>query len=301
MSHHYHHAHNFSDRTRKALTWALVLNGLLLIIELVAGYITGSLALMSDAAHMVSDVAALAIALGASYLASQPATLRRSFGFSGAEVLGALINAIGLLVACFMIFHEAVERLYDGIPEIQGLPVLIVGCVGLVINVASAWYLARGDRENLNVKAALSHMLADALGSIGAIVAAILMLYGIYVADLIVSIIIGVIIITVAYGLLKECFGVLIGQAPDGVDPEEVNRSLLQLEHVQGVHDLHIWSKDGRKPIMTAHIETLDDFHGSTDLLQLVRGMLHEKYGIVHTTIQLEKVSADNCGQENCT
>lgn len=304
MSHHHghhHHAHDFSGQTRKALTWALILNGILLIVEAVVGYMTNSLALLSDAAHMVSDVAALAVALGASYLASKPATLKRSFGFSGAEVLGALINAGGLMLACFMIFREAIERFYNGIPEIQGMPVLIVGCIGLFINVASAWYLARGDKDNLNVRAALLHMLADALGSVGAIIAAILMLRGIYVADLVISIIIGVIIITSAYTLLRDCFSVLLSFAPRGVDVDSIYDEILAIDNVQGLHDLHVWSVDGQHPLLTAHIETLDDFHGSTKLLQDVRLMLNQKFDIVHTTIQLEKISADNCGQENCT
>lgn len=297
---HYHHAHNFSKQTRKVLTWALMLNGLLLIVEAIVGYMTDSLALLSDAAHMVSDVGALAVALGASYLASRPATLTRSFGFSGAEVLGALINAGGLIVACFLIFSEAVDRLYNGIPEIQGLPVLIVGVIGLLINLASVWWLAQGDKGNLNVKAALAHMLADALGSLGAIAAAVLMLYGIFVADLVISVIIGVIIITTAYGLLKECFGVLLSFAPDGVDVKKIEEELFFMDDVENIHDLHVWSTDGRHPLLSVHIETRDDFHGSTDLLQRVRHMLYDKFNIVHTTIQLEKVSADNCGQENC-
>ena len=188
---HHHHAHHNAYKTRKALKWALFLNGTLFVIELVAGYLTGSLALMSDAIHMLSDVAALSVALGASYLASKPTTPNHSYGFSGAEVIGALINSSALLVASFIIFNEVKNRLLGAMPEIMAIPVLIVGFIGLAVNLGSAWYLAKSGTDNLNVRGALAHMAADALGSVGAIIAAIFMLYGVAAADTVVSVIIG--------------------------------------------------------------------------------------------------------------
>jgi len=298
---HIHHDHRHAHSTQHALSLALVFNGLLLIIEAIVGWATNSLALLSDAAHMLSDVFALSIALAASILASRPATPNRSFGFSGAEVLGAFINAFGLLIACFVIFKEAFERLAYGIPEIMGMPVLIVGAIGLLINIGSAWYLSKGDHDNLNIRGALIHMIADALGSVGAIIAAIFMLYGVSIADPIISLFLALIILWTSYGLFKDCIGVMLGFSPKTLDAIVISNALLGLEEVSGIHDLHVWSVDGKHALLTGHIVVGESFNPNGELLNKVQLLLSEQFGIKHSTIQFECNDSNPCGQENCT
>lgn len=299
MSQHHHHDH--TPKEVKALWIALVLNAVLMVGETVAGVLTGSLALLSDAGHMVSDVAALSIALVASYLARRPTTPNRSFGFSGAQVLGASANSVGLLIISIIIFKEAFERLATGAPNIPAIPVLIVGIVGLVINVGSAYYLAKSGSNNLNIRGALAHMVADALGSVGAIVAGVCILLGYPVADPIISMVIGIIILWSAYGIMKDCLHVMLGFTPKHLDSQEIIDKLMSLKDVWGVHDLHVWSIDGHHPLLSAHIVVPPDLAFPDELLTEVRCLLEEQCQIGHTTIQLESVGMEYCcGQQNC-
>lgn len=285
----------------RALTWALILNGGFLAVELVLGFLTGSLALLSDAAHMVSDVAALLLALGAARLASRAADTLRTFGWRRAEVLGAFVNGLALVGACVVIFWESGERLLLGAPEVDPLPVLIAGIVGLAINLGSAWFLVRAGSDNLNVRGALLHMLADALGSVGAIVAALGLWAGYPVADPLAGLLIGLLVLYGAVALLKEAGGVLLQFTPQGTDSSALQAALLELEHVRAVHDVHLWSLDGQQPILTAHLvlseaalaEGLDPFA----MQDAAHALLEERFGVAHCTLQLE--AGDGCG--GCT
>ena len=188
-----------------------------------------------------------------------------------------------------------------GTPEIPAVPVLLVGIVGLAINVGSAYYLAKSGSNNLNVKGALAHMVADALGSVGAIVAGVCILLGYPVADPIISMVIGIIILWSAYGIMKDCLYVFLGFTPKHLDSERIIKKLLEIKEVWGVHDLHIWSIDGHHPLLTAHVETPPAIAYPNELLTDIRCLLEEEFGIGHSTIQLEEVGMEHCcGQQNC-
>jgi cobalt-zinc-cadmium efflux system protein len=271
---------------RRALTWALVLNGLFLVVEAGIGFWTGSLALLSDAAHMLSDVGALALALGAAHMARRGADSVRTFGLRRAETLGAFVNGIILVVACVVIFWEAGQRLAEGAPQVAALPVLIAGILGLAINLGSAWWLWRADRENLNVRGALVHMLADALGSVGAIVSAGFLHAGVAIADPLVSIFIGVMVLWGTWGLLRDSARVLLEFAPPGVPMDVVRTSLLSIEGVRGVHELHLWSLDGAEPLMSAHL--VIDGQASAERVRGDAVARLEAQHIHHVTLQVE-------------
>ena len=193
-----------------------MLNGGYLIVEAVAGWMSGSLALLSDAAHMLSDVGALALAWGASQLAATVARREHTFGLRRAEIVGAFVNALTLLAACGWIAFEAIQRLIEGPPEVGGLAVLVVAIIGLFVNLGSAWVLHRSDPHNLGVRGALMHMLADALGSVGAIVAALFLMAGVAAADPIVSLAIAGLILAGTWGLLRDSGRVLLQFPPPG-------------------------------------------------------------------------------------
>ncbi len=287
MSHDHAHHHAHGDATRFALLVALALNGAFLVIEAVAGWWTGSLALLSDAAHMVGDVGAIALALTASHLARRAATPNRSFGLVRAEVLGAFVNGIALLVAVGFILEAAIGRLVGGPPHVEALPVLLVGIGGLAVNLGSAWYLYRANSENLNVRGALLHMLADALGSVGAIVAAILLAAGLPAADAVVSLIIAALVLVSTWSLLRESTRILLQFAPPNVNARDVEAALRTLEGVTLVHDLHIWTVDGQNAVLTAHLLVPDP-----DCVFTVRAraeaLLRERFGVRHTTLQVD-------------
>ncbi|MCP4698445.1 MAG: cation transporter [Gammaproteobacteria bacterium] len=298
-NHHNHHGHN-KNTSRRALLGALVLNGAFLLIEAGVGFWSGSLALLSDAAHMVSDVAALALALLAAHLALYTATPQRTFGFLRAEVLGAFINAVALLAVCVFIFKEAIERLIAGPPPVPGIPVLAVGVIGLLINLGSAWFLWRSSKDNLNVRGALAHMLADALGSIGVILAALLNIFAGWVsADALISLCIGVLILLGTWGILRDSAKVLLDFAPAGFDREKIGNALQETEGVSNVHDLHVWTHNGGQVTVTAHLVPAPNSE-PFDVLRKAEQVLHDRLGVVHSTLQIEPENGHPCRQTSC-
>lgn len=298
-SHEHHDHHRVSDgSSERALTWALILNAGFLLIEAGVGWWADSLALLSDAAHMVSDVMALAVALFAARLAGRSATADHTFGLRRAEPVGAFVNALGLVLACIFIFSEAISRLLGEPSEVPGIPVLIVGGVGLAINLGSAWALMRGDDDNLNVRGALLHMLADALGSVGAMVAAGLLMLGYAWADPVISILIGVLVLYTSIGLIRDSGRVLLEMTPKGVDADAIIAALRALPGVQDAHDLHVWSLDGQYTLLTAHIVVRNGV--PTEPVRVAaETMLGADFGIEHHTLQLERDSL--CEDPHCT
>ena len=290
-----HHQHGLDDRAlrnRRALGMALVLIAGFTGVELVAGLLAGSLALLADAAHMVSDTASLALAFFAAWLAMRPATPRRSFGFRRAEILAALFNGVALVAVSIWIFVAAIGRLGDP-PEVPGGWILVVGVAGLAVNVAAAWVLARAGRESLNVRAALGHVLADALGSAGVIVAgAVVLLTGWDYADPLAALAIALLVLAGAWRILRESVGILLEEAPAGIDAEEVGRALASAEGVVEVHDLHIWTITSGFPALSAHVLVAPggDCHGVRRELER---LLHERFDLDHTTLQVEHVSSE--------
>lgn len=275
----------------------LTLNGAFLVIELGAGLYTGSLALLSDAAHMLSDVGALMLALVASRLAGRRATPDRSFGLVRAEPLGAFVNALLLAAASLGIIGEAVRRVAGAPPQIPGGPVLAVGAVGLLINLASVWVLRRADRHNLNIRAALLHMAADALGSLGAMLAALFLFWGIPVADPVISILLAMLVLWSASDMLRRTAGVLLQFAPQQVEVEGLRHALLGLPGVVDVHELHLWSLDGSDVVLSAHVVGRQG-QDAQELRGRVEALLRRRFAVRHTTVQVE--CAEDCPQVCC-
>jgi len=287
---------------RRPLAIALVITTTFLIIEIVGGLLTNSLALLADAGHMATDVAALGLSLFAVWLARRPATPTRSFGYYRAEVLAALVNAATLVAISFYIFWEAYQRLGEP-PEVDSGPMLAVAVAGLAANLASAWVLMRGGghEANLNTRGAFLHVVGDALGSVGAIVAALVMLAtGWYLADPILSAGIGVLILWSSWRLLRESVDVLLEAAPQGMDATEVRTAMAGVEGVAGVHDLHVWTVTSGLVALSAHVEVRDQ-GGWDPTLDALTGLLAERFGIAHVTLQPEPANARPVGFAGCS
>ncbi len=293
---HSHGGHAPADSDRPAseaklrpLLVAFVITVVFLIVEAVGGWITGSLALLADAGHMLTDVGALGLSLLAIRLARRPATPEYSFGFHRAEVLAAAVNAAALIAISLVIYWEAARRLLSP-PSVDSGPMLIVAIAGLIANAASAWVLSRGGghRHNLNTRGAFLHVLSDLLGSLAAVVAALIMLAtGWYLADPILSALIGLLILWSAWRLLRETVDVLLEATPEGIDAPAVATSLCKVAGVQDVHDLHIWTVTSGLIAMSAHIE-LTGARPWADVLPDLGDILRS-FGIAHITLQPER------------
>ncbi len=256
--------------------------------EIVGGWLTGSLALLADAGHMLGDSAALALALVAAWLAARPATPERSFGYRRAEILAALVNGVALAVIAIWVFIEAVQRL-DNPREILGGWMLAVALIGLVVNVVAAGILSRAG-DNLNVRAALRHVFADLAGSVGVAIAAVVVLTtGWDRADPVAGMAIGVLILGSSWSIVRDAVSILLEATPTGIDADEVGRRMASVDGVVEVHDLHIWTITSGFPTLSAHVLVRrgDDCHlRRRELEQL----LAEEFGLEHTTLQVEHV-----------
>ena len=244
-------------KPRTALLVSLCLVGTYLVVQVVVGLLTGSLALLSDAAHSFSDVAALLVALAAASLALRAAA-PGTWGWGRAEVLGAFLNGVGLLVAVGFIVHEAVERLSEGVPDVPPLPVFAVGTLGLTINLIGAWFLWRAGKNNLNLRAALLHMLADALGSVGAMVAAGFLWLGVAVADVFVSLFIATLVLIGAIRVLWDAGRILLELPPRGLDVAALRAVVQNDPGLSSIDELRIWSLDGRSPVVALRVRAQD-------------------------------------------
>ena len=291
---HHHHGHddahaNGPDRRAdaRALGWVLALTAGFAVAEVVGGLVAGSLALLADAAHMLSDVASLALALGAIWLAGRPASSRMSFGYRRAEILAALANGVGLVAVAIWIWVEAAGRLSSP-GEVAGVMTLAIGLAGLVVNVVGAWILWRSQAGSLNVRAAFLHVIGDLLGSLGVVVAAVLVLtMGWERADPVIAILIGGLVLVSAWRVLRESVGVLLEGAPEGIDVDAVGRRMASMDGVTEVHDLHIWTITSGFPALSAHVLVGqgEDCHGRRRELAT---MLDDEFGIGHSTLQVE-------------
>jgi cobalt-zinc-cadmium efflux system protein len=289
------HVHEANAENRRALTAVLILTALFAVVEVVGGLITGSLALLADAGHMLSDVAALGVALFAFWLSGRPATPDRSFGYKRAEVLAALANGLALVVVSIWIFFEAYRRFFDP-PEILGAPMLLVAAIGLIVNVVGASILARSSGENLNTRGAMRHVIADALGSAGVIAAAgIIVLTGWTYADPIMSVLIGVLVLASSYGLLRDSLNVLLEATPRGIDANAVGNRMVSVPGVTEVHDLHIWTITSGFPALAAHVLVGADEDCHARRRDLER-LLSRDFGIAHTTLQIDHVGDHPAG-----
>ena len=283
------HAGAAKGESRRALTIVLALTATFTVAEVVGGLLTGSLALLADAGHMLSDNVSIGLALIAAWLATRPATPNRSFGYNRAEILAALVNGATLVAVSIWIFFEAYQRFRDP-PEILGGWMLLVAALGLVVNVDGALVLSRSGGENLNVEGALRHVLADLLGSVGAISAAvIIILTGWRYADPLVSVLIALLVLASSWKLLRESTAILLEQAPRGLDVNEVGERMVGVEGVEEVHDLHVWTITSGFPSLSAHVLVGQDEDCHARRRDLER-LLAREFDIEHTTLQVDHV-----------
>lgn len=274
-------------RHRRPLIIAFVITAGYMVVELVAGLVFGSLALLSDAAHMGTDVLGLGMALAAITLASRPATTQRTYGTYRLEVLAALANGLLLFGVAGYVLYEAVQRLSDP-PDVPGIPLLVVAVVGLVVNLISFRLLTAGSKESINLRGAYLEVLGDLLGSAGVIVAAIVIYTtGWPYADPIVGAAIGLFILPRTWTLTAQALRILMQVAPPGMDVDEIRRRIVELPGVRDVHDLHVWTLTSGLECATGHVVVADgaDYH---DVLDRVLTLLADDYGITHVTVQCE-------------
>jgi cobalt-zinc-cadmium efflux system protein len=283
-----HGAHGTaSARSRPALMATLALTVAFLVVETLAAVWTGSLALLADAGHMLADAAGLALALFAIWIAARPPTPAKTYGYYRAEILAALVNALVLLVVAGGILLEAWGRLLEPRP-LLAVPVLVVAGIGLVVNVVCAWLLRRGAEASLNVRAAYLEVLGDALSSAGVLAsAAIVLATGWTLADPLASALIALLVVTRTWALLKQAVNILLEGTPAHLELGEIEDAMVKIHGVRRVHDLHVWTLTSSREAMSAHV-VVDDVGDADRLLDELHRLLHARFGIDHTTIQLE-------------
>lgn len=286
-----------SRAASRGLLLALALTTAIMLIEVAGGILSGSLALLSDAGHMLTDALALAMAWFAVSVARRPSDPRRSYGYHRVEILAALTNGVILVVICLAIVYEAWDRLLQP-PAVNGALVTAVAAAGLATNLAGMWILSRAGRS-LNVRCARMHVVSDALASVGVLAAGIVIaLTSWHRLDPIVSIAIAGAILVGAWRLLRETVDILLEGAPHGVDPAEVSRAIATIDGIQGVHDLHVWCITSGMSALSGHV-ILDaaSLTRSDAVLNHIKEMLRERFGIDHTTIQIESESYAEVGE----
>jgi cobalt-zinc-cadmium efflux system protein len=271
----------------RRLAVTLALTGLVMVVELIAGFWTGSLALLADAAHMLTDAAGLALALFAIWIAHRPPTPAKTYGYYRAEILAALVNAVILLVVAGGILTEAWKRWWAP-GEVLAGPMAAVATLGLGVNVLSAALLHHGARASLNVRAAYLEVVSDALSSLAALVAAAVMLTtGWTGADAVASALIALFIVPRTWGLLRQAVNVLLEGTPPHLELAQIETAMCAVPGVRRVHDLHVWTLTSGREAMSAHV-VVDDVGQSERLLESLHAVLHARFGIDHTTVQLE-------------
>jgi cobalt-zinc-cadmium efflux system protein len=290
VGHDHDHLSLRRSRNRRLLWVVLLLNLGFLVAEVIGGFAFNSLALLADAAHMAADVTGLAIAMVAQGLITRPPSNSHSFGFQRAEVLGAAVNGLLLTATSVWIVVEAVRRLGDP-PEVTGGGLLVIAVLGLAVNLGSAAVLARSRRDNLNMRGAFIHMMADAAGSVGVIIAAVAVLtVNATWVDPAMSILIALLVIWSAWGLLKDATRVLMEAVPRDLDPEQVEATLADTEGVQEVHHLHLWNLSSDVSALSAHVVVAENpsVHDAQGVTDDIRRRLQDDHGIGHATIELE-------------
>ncbi|MEK4239680.1 cation diffusion facilitator family transporter [Paenibacillus sp. FSL H7-0714] len=285
------HGHHHFDPSgnKKGLMIALIITVGIMFLEFFGGLITNSLALLSDSGHMLNDASSLALSLVAVWFATKPASPNKTYGFHRFEILAALLNGVTLFVVAGFIIVEAYGRFFEP-PTVASGSMMLIACIGLLANVASAWSLMRkGDvKNNINLRSAYLHVLGDALGSVGAIIAGlVMMIFGWYIADPIISVLVALLILRGAWGIIKHTVHVLMEGTPITVNPTEVKAVLENIEGVINVHDLHIWTITSGLDSLSCHL-LIKDQEDDQRILQQAIQLIAERFKIQHTTIQIE-------------
>lgn len=283
---HHHHAHD-PDSNRRRLGWVLALTAVYMCAEIIGGWMANSLALLSDAGHMFTDVAALGLAMFAIWFSSRPVNIRKTYGYYRLEILAALANGVALVVISLLIFYEAWHRFQEP-QSVQGLSVMVIAIGGLIVNGISAWILFSASSHSLNLRGAFLHVIGDALGSVGAIAAGVLiLLFDWKRADAIISVAICFLIIVSAWQLIKESVNVLLEGTPPHIDVHAVIETMQKVEGVFEVHDLHVWTISSGKEALSAHVR-IDANASYKATLEALQNSLRAKFNITHVTIQIE-------------
>src|SRR5687768_13163206 len=285
-AHHHFHGTRRSDNWRR-LSLVLSLTALYMVAEAIGGWWTGSLALLADAGHMFTDVAALALALTAVWFSSRPATSKKTFGYYRLEIIAALVNGVALVVISLFIFYGAYER-WSSPPVIEAGPMIALAAGGLAVNLICAWILHGRDEIDLNMRGAWMHVMGDALGSVAAILAGVFMyVFGWYEADALFSVFISLLIIWGSVRLIRESTNVLLEGTPAHINLAAVEDAILATDGVSNVHDLHVWTITSGRDALSAHVIHAHSI-SQPDLLRELRTKLHDRFGVDHLTIQME-------------
>ncbi len=293
------HTHNNIDNHNKAFAFGIALNVIYIAVEVVFGLLISSMALIADAGHNLSDVLGLLLAWGATFLAKTLPTRKRTYGLRKSTILAALFNALILLIAVGAITIEAVRRLIT--PEqVQGTTMMIVAGVGVVINAVTAWMFVKGKEKDINIRGAYLHMAADAGVSVGVVVAGLLItLTGWLWLDPLISLVIVLVITIGTWDLLRDSFLMSVDAVPKGINLKDVEEHLKNIQGVTEVHDLHIWAMSTTEIALTVHL-VMPDSNAGDYFLKEICSDLNKKYGIGHSTIQVEKnAQGANCSVDN--
>jgi cobalt-zinc-cadmium efflux system protein len=286
-------SHGHTDRNIRRVLIALVLTGAFMIVEVIGGILSGSLALLADAGHMLTDTMALALAAFAFRVSSRPADSRRSYGYQRFQILAAFVNGLSLLLIVGWILFEAVRRLMDP-PEVMGPMMLAVASAGLLVNIFAFIVLHGADRENLNIRGALLHVAGDLLGSIAAIAAAIVIIYTAWMPiDPILSVLVALLILRSAWHLVKRSAHILLEGAPEWLDENRMQSRLIErVPAIDSIHHVHVWGLTQQHLMLTMHVALDGNPPDPTAVVRRIKGVLREDFGIKHSTIEIE---TDDC------
>ncbi len=297
--HHSHdgHSHSHDDTNKSILIFALIITSIFMVVEVFGGFISQSLALISDAGHMFADAGSLAISLWAVNYGTKKSNLSKTFGYKRIETIAAFINGITLIIIAAFIFKEGIERLFHPV-TINNTQLILVASIGLVVNILVAFVLFKGSKNNTNIRGAFIHVIGDLLGSVGAILAGIIIKFtGWLYADPLISILIAFLILLSSLNLLKETFHTLMEGTPKDLDLEKICQRIKSFDNINDIHDLHVWSLNEKQIILTAHIIVNDDLASSTQLMvHKIKEALHHDFDINHSTLEVETVNCNiNC------
>jgi cobalt-zinc-cadmium efflux system protein len=298
MSHHHHHSHSPKDIRGKKLFWVILLNLVITIAQVVGGFISNSLALLSDALHNMGDTAAIVIAWIANKVSRRKADERNTFGYKRFQILAAFFNALVLLSICIFLFYEAYNRLMDPQP-VKSLIMMIVATVGLLGNLISVLILKENHQDNLNVKAAYLHLLGDTLSSVAVIIGGLFMwLYEIYWIDPVITFGVGIYIFIHTWHVLKETYGILMQATPPEINPTEIKNRLQQIDDVDDIHHVHVWRLDDSSLFFEAHVNAGEDFSISETerVRKRIERILEAEFNINHVTLQFEYMECGDAG-----
>ena len=287
--HDHAHVHEASESNLKRVMIALVLTGTFMFVEVVGGILSGSLALLADAGHMLTDTMALALAAAAFHVSKRPPGGSLTYGYQRFQILAAFVNGLSLLFIVGWILYEAVERFVTP-RDILGETMLVVAVAGLVVNIISFAVLHTGDQENLNIRGAALHVAGDLLGSVAAIVAAIVIIYtGWTLIDPILSVAVAMLILRSAWSLVKRSAHVLLEGAPDWLDVSDMQeRVVANVPGVSGIHHVHVWGLTPQQLMLTMHVTLADNVPSQSDVVRCVKAFVEQEYGIGHSTVEVE-------------